>query len=310
MRVDDAERLADDLAFAAEVGITQVRMDVPWALAQPRSNTFDIGVFEHLATAAQQARALGLALWFRLLQVDVPHWFDDDGGFADDRTAGLWWPRWVEAVAANLGEVAAGWVPFEAPFALAARLMPHDPRRHGDVMHTLVVAWRDAWRVLGGAGGPPVATSIDVTVERPTDPSEQALQEARRRDQLRWATWLSGLYDGVVRIPGRADRPLADLAGACDIVGLAVRDGVEAALYRAAELAPPRPLLVTFRPTGSSDSEQADSVATMWRGVRRAAGDMDIVAVVAATLFDTPAHAGLATADRRLKDSGEAFLAG
>ncbi|MDO9174145.1 MAG: family 1 glycosylhydrolase, partial [Actinomycetota bacterium] len=165
-------RLADDLAFAAELGLQQVRLDVPWALAQPKPGGFDGDVFEQLHSAAADARGMGIATWFRLLQPEVPKWFDNDGGFTDDRTAGHWWPRWVELVAERLGDVAAGWVPFEAPYAMSMRLVPDDPRRHGELMHTLVVAWRDAWRVL--RVGPPVATSLDVAVERPSDPSPDA----------------------------------------------------------------------------------------------------------------------------------------
>lgn len=305
----DGQRLVDDLAFAAEIGLQQVRLDVPWAAAQPRPGGLDGAVFEQLHQAALSARELGLAPWFRLLQPTVPRWFDDDGGFADDDTAGRWWPRWVELVAERLGGVAAGWVPFEAPFAMANRLQPDDPRRHGELMHTLVVAWRDAWRIL--RGGPPVATSLDVATERPADQTMQAAQAARRRDQLRWGLWLGGLADGVVRIPGRADRRVADLAGACDVVGLALRREVETALYRAAEQGPPRPLALTFRPAGSTDTDQAASIAAMWRDVHRAEVDLPLLAVTAATLLDVPGGPdGLATADRRLKDSGEAFLTG
>ena len=306
--VGDRERLSDDLEFAAQIGLTVVRLDVPWPTAQPRPGGIDGGVVEQLTSAALQARALGMRPWFRLLQRDLPHWFDDEGGFADERTAGRWWPRWVELVAEHLGSVAGGWVPFEAPFALGNRLMPADPRRHGQLMDTLAVAWRDAWRILHG--GPPVATSLDVATERPVDDSPRAIDEARRRDRLRWELWLGGLRDGVVRIPGRADRTLADLAGACDIVGLAVRTDVESTLHRAAESGPPRPLWLTFRPTGSTDAEQAASTASMWRDVRGAAGELDVAGVTAADLCDAPGRAGLATADRRLKDSGEAFLAG
>ena len=54
----------------------------------------------------------------------------------------------------------------------------------------------------------------------------------------------------------------------------------------------------------------AGAVAAMWRDVRRAAGDLDVAAVTAAALCDRPPYDGLTTADRRLKDSGEAFLAG
>lgn len=304
----DPARLDDDLAFAADIGLTAVRLDVPWADAQPRPQGVNGGLFEALRATALTARSLGLAPWFRLLQPAVPHWFDDEGGFADDRAAATWWPRWVEEVADHLGDVAAGWVPFEAPFAMSVRMVPDDPRRHGELTHTLVVAWRDAWRIL--RGGPPVATSLDVATERPADETVQAAAMARRRDQLRWGLWLGGLADGVVRIPGRADRPLADLAGACDVIGLALRGEVETALYRAAEQGPPRPLAVTFRPAGTTDREQAGSTTTMWQHVRRAAGDLSVVAVTAATLLDAPGTTGIATDDRRLKDSGEAFVAG
>mgnify|MGYP000143117659 CR=1 FL=1 len=113
------------------------------------------------------------------------------------------------------------------------RLMPDDPRRHGEVMHTLVVAWRDAWRLLHGPL--PVISSLDVAVVRPTDDTAPAREVARRFDQLRWGLWFQGFTDGVVRIPGRADRELPDLAGSVDVIGLALRSDVETCLYRAAE---------------------------------------------------------------------------
>jgi hypothetical protein len=301
-------RLDDDLAFAAELGLNAVRLDVPWATAQPRAGTVDGDVFEQVHAAAVTARSMGLAPWLRLLQPSIPNWFDNDGGFTDDRTAAHWWPRWVELVAERLGEVAAGWVPIEAPYALAQRLIPDDPRRHGELMHTLVVAWRDAWRIL--RVGPPVATSLDVNVERPTDASEEAVKEAHRRDQLRWGLWLGGLRDGVVRIPGRADRALADLDGACSIVGLALRGDVEAGLHRAAEQGPERPLAVTFRPLGDTDGQRAQAITSMWREVRQAASEVTIASVTITPLTDQPDRPGIATERRELKDSGQAFIDG
>ena len=304
----ELDRMIDDLEFAAQIGLDHVRLDVPWVTAQPRAGGEHGGTFEDLITLAVHARGLGLAPWFRLLQPAVPHWFDDEGGFTDERTAGRYWPRWVELVAERLGSVSAGWVPFEAPFAMGMRLLPDDPRRHGELMHTLVVAWRDAWRVL--RGGPPVATSIDVAAERPADDSPRAIEAARRRDRLRWDLWLGGLTDGVVRIPGRADRPLADLDGACDVLGIAVRTGIEAALHRTAEMGPPRPLAVTYRPPDGTDTAQAEAITAMWRDVRGAEGELDLSHVTAGALLDAPGRPGIATADRRVKDSGEAFLAG
>lgn len=304
-------RLADDLAFAAELGLDEVRMDIPWAAAQPRPGTIDGDIFEQAHAAATMARGLGLQPWFRMLQPAIPNWFDNDGGFTDDRTAGHWWPRWVELVAEQLGEVAAGWVPFEAPYALASRLIPNDPRRNGELMNTLVVAWRDAWRIL--RIGPPVATSLDVAIERPTNASEEAIQEAHRSDQLRWGLWLEGLRDGVVRIPGRADKQLVDLEGACSIVGLAIRGDVEAGLHRAGEQGPERPMAVTFRPIGDTDGKRAQAVTNMWRDVRRCAGELEIASVTITPFTDAPdqpERPGIATERRELKDSGQAFLDG
>lgn len=301
-----SERLLDDVALAAEHGITSVRLDVPWVLAQPRPGSTDGSVFERLRLAAETAAAAGVATWFRLLQPEIPHWFDDEGGFTDARTAATWWPRWVELAADRLGDVAAGWVPIEAPFGMCRRLMPDDPRRHGEVTHQVMVAWRDAWRILRGRV--PVATSLDVAIERPSNESTEAREAANRLDHLRWALWLRGLTDGVVRIPGRADRTLPDLAGSVDVVGLALRRDVETCLYRAAEYGLGHPLAVVYRPEGSSDGERAQQVTTMWREVRRAADQLDIASVTITPFVDAPENPGIVTIDRELKDSGHTFV--
>jgi len=302
-----SERLLDDVGLAAEVGLERIRLDVPWALAQPRAGSFDGDVFERLAGAAMAASDAGIATWFRLLQPAIPHWFDDEGGFTDDRTAGTWWPRWVETVADRLGHVAAGWVPFEAPYGMCDRLCPHDPRRHGEITHTVMVAWRDAWRVLHGRA--PVACSLDVATEKPADESPEERAAANRQDHLRWGLWLQGFADGVVRIPGRADRPLTDLAGSVDVVGLALRRGTETSLFRAAEYGLGLPLSVTFAPSGSSDAERSHQVTAMWREVRRCAEQLTIDSVWGMPFIDAPGSPGLATTDRELKDSGHAFVA-
>ena len=299
----------DDLAFLAEAGIGHVRLDAPWPLAQPRAGAVDGGVMEELRAAAIEARRLGLQPWFRLLQPQVPNWFDDEGGFTDDKTAGQWWARWVQAAAEHLGDLAAGWVPFEAPYGMVQRMAPDDGRRQSELFHTLVVAWRDAWRIL--RGGPPVATSLDVTDERPTGPSQAHLDAARRREHLRWNLWLHGLARGVVDIPGRARVELPDLSGACNVLGIAVRRKVGEALHRCADQGPECPLAVTFRPPGSTDSECAGAISEMWRDVSEASSGITVACVTATPLFDGPdgsGQLGLATTSRRMKDAGEAFV--
>ena len=265
---DDA--LDDEIDLALGVAAQHVRLTVSWAKAQPRAGVLDGAVVERVLGAARALRAGGTAVWLCLLSPDVPTWFDNEGGFTDDRFAGHWWPRWVETAATAFGDDVDGWVPFEAPFAMMRRLAPDDARVQGEVMSTLTVAWRDAWRILHGPL--PIATSLDVrTVRIPTD-DVVAAEWARREDQLRWRTWLQGLRDGVVSVPGRADRELADLAGACDQLGIAVSGSgpgeLEGLLHRVAEQGPDRPLAITFRPLGPDLDARAEAVDDVraWAG--------------------------------------------
>lgn len=265
--------LADDLEIATGLGLGHVRFTVPWAVAQPKPSTLDGGVVELVRGTAQHVRANGGQLWLCLLSPEVPRWFENEGGFTDESTARHWWPRWVETIADAVGDDVDGWVPFEAPFAMANRLVPNDPRRHGIVVDTLLECWRDAWRLLHGPV--PVATSLDVrTVTIPRDDVVRA-EYARREDHLRWHTWLRALRDGTITIPGRSDRELADLAGSCDQLGIAVSgaDGgeLEPLLHRTAEQGPDRPLAVTFRPTGPDRDARGEAVDSAVRRCRELA---------------------------------------
>lgn len=300
------ERLLDDISLAAQLGLRSVRLDVPWALAQPKAGAIDGDVIERVQIAAGAARAAGVEPWLRLLQPAIPHWFDDEGGFTDDRNAAHWWPRWVETAADHLGEVAAGWVPFEAPFAMSRRLMPDDLARQVDVLHTMVVAWRDAWRLLRGVH--PVATSLDVAIERPIDNSPDARDEARRRDHLRWGLWLRGFHDGMVRVPGRADRELADFAGSLDVLGLALRKDLETCIIRTADHGLDIPISITFRPTGDTDGDRALDIRATWRVIGELSADLPLHSVTITPFADLPGAPGVVTADRELKDSGDAFV--
>lgn len=252
------DALADDVEAALGAGLDHVRITLSWAASQPKPDAIDGDVIESILAAAATLRSGGVQVLACLLSPEVPRWFDNEGGFTEPRQAGHWWPRWVELAADALGDAVDGWVPIEAPFAMANRLVPNDPRRHGEVVDTLIVAWRDAWRILRGPR--PIASSLDVrTVAIPRD-DVVAAEAARRDDHLRWHTWLRALRDGTITIPGRADRELADLAGSCDVLGIASSDAadLEQVLHRTADQGPDRPLAVTFRPIGPDLDARAE----------------------------------------------------
>jgi hypothetical protein len=277
----DPDAHDDEIDAAAADGHSHLRIDMPWARAEPRPGALDGDVVEELLRAADRAHHAGMTVWCRLLQADVPRWFDNEGGFGDDRTAARWWPRWVDRAAELVGDRVDGWVPFEAPFGMTTRLAPDDPRGQGEVLHRLVVAWRDAWRLLHGAH--PVATSLDVAIERPTGESPPALAEARRRDTMRWTTWFGGLRDGVMRIPGRAERELADLVGSFDVLGLALRadratvDDLDSILQRVDEQRLRRPVAVTLRPHGNGRDERQEWIGRCRERLEAAAAEAGIV---------------------------------
>ena len=136
---DLATRWREDLALLAEAGITAVRFPFDWSRLQPRPGRFDDDWRELYGDALDLAASLGVEVWPCLFEGVQPAWFDDEGGFADDRAATRWWPAWVEAVADHFGDRVAGWVPLDDPVGHAARASGGDSLRHQAVLHNLLV---------------------------------------------------------------------------------------------------------------------------------------------------------------------------
>lgn len=305
----DRTRFPEDLALLAGMGAAAVRITLDWEWLQPRAGMFDGDAVEWYAGVLQHAAGSGIAVHLTLLERNVPKWFENEGSFTDPRFALHWWPRWVEGASERLGDTVAGWVPFDHPLAFANRLVPDDPRRHGEVLDTMLVGWRDAWRIL--RGGPPVATALGVKTVRPIDQTVQAGEAARREDQLRWRLWLQALRDGTVSIPGRADREVPDLAGACDVIGVVVADADEslAAVDRAAETGPDRPLAITLITPPGRDADRVVTLQRFELACGEAAEAAPLASMWLSPTFDVDGHDdGIITRDRDLKDSAAQFF--
>lgn len=245
-------RFAEDLQLLAEHGLRDVRLPIDWAGLQAKPGAWHgerAEWYRHVFDAADDA---GVRVWLALLDrtAVLPGWFLDERGFIDDRTTRRFWPRWVDAVTDAFGDRVAGWFPFDDPVGRAAEAAGDDEVRHQEAIANLVTAWRDSWRIL--RGGPPVATSL------------AAFGPKVANDW--WATtWLRGLRDGQLLVPGRGERELPDLEGACDLIGLRLAvDGTvprwEAAIgdifQRAAELLPDHPLAVAQLAVKGPDADE------------------------------------------------------
>lgn len=262
------QRWVEDLEALDTAGVRHLRLGVDWSRLMPTAGRVDGGWVEWYRSVAEAARQRDLEVWWCLQERSVPAWFANDGGFADRRLTGRWWPRWVEAAADHLGDLASGWVPIDDPAGLAQRAGGAEAARTSEALQAVAVAWRDAWRILRGPI--PVATCLRVGVVRPRDHTVPAQQEARERDHLMWRLWLQAWRLGVLALPGRGGDEIDDLAGSLDVFGVFV-NGADAAgtaeaedltmtvLERSAEQGPDRPLHVTVRP-GHPDPDRCAEV--------------------------------------------------
>jgi hypothetical protein len=245
----------DERAALVAAGATELRIPARWAQLQPRSGHWDGSVLEALAAEVTGAREAGLAPWLALLGRRVPDWFDDEGGFADAKAASRWWPRYIDGVAGHLGDAVAGWFPMINPTGFAtAAFAGRDPDVAFAGRRALVVAWRDAWRILHGGG--PIATALSI------DPWDDE--------------WPRLLRTGE---PTPTGLELDDLAGSCDLLGGLVTIGAKTPVDHVAELlvrlaaeGPERPVAVMVSLHGEGDEERADA-ADVAAAVLRGVGD-------------------------------------
>lgn len=275
-------RWATDIEALAAVGIDSVRIGVDWSRVMPSPGRIHDGWIEWYRGVATCAADHGVTVWWCLLERGLPGWFADEGGFADQRFAARWWPRWVETAADHLGDLAGGWVPIDDPAGVARRAGRDDPTRMSESLPTTAQAWRDAWRQLRGPV--PVASCLRVGTVRPRDHTVPALEEAREQDHLMWGLWLQAWRTGVVELPGRSGAELDDLAGSLDVMGLwinaadassanEVEDLVMTVLERGGEQGPQRPLHLSVRPGQPDPDRAADTMNVVATAIRRARRD-------------------------------------
>jgi hypothetical protein len=251
-----AEAHPDNLAALASAGVTEVRLAVRWGELQPSEGRWSGGAVDALLESVTASRAAGLEPWLALLGRRTPPWFDDEGGFADPKTAGRWWPRYVEGVADRVGDGAAGWFPMVGPTGFAAQAFARiDPTRVWAARRSLMVAWRDAWRVL--QGGPPVATALSL---QPWDDE-----------------WTRALRTGE---PAPNGLELDGLSQSCDLLGGIASVGPASSAEETGELlvrlagdGPERPLAVLLVLEGTSDEERSSAAERAADAVRLTIAD-------------------------------------
>jgi beta-glucosidase len=226
-----------DVEQAAELGLRAFRWTLDWSRLEPREGRWDGEAVDLITEVLRAARGAGVEVWAVLHDGALPGWFADDrNGFDDDTGLRRIWPRHVDQVAETFGGLIDVWVPVLDPFTIAASgwltgdLPPGRTSEPEFLDHLLALhlASYEALRLLS-SGDAPVACCIDT---EPTfagvhsrEPDERTAAQARaaRIDRMRVGSWIRALRDGVVSIPGLAERELPGLAGGYDIVGFTQR---------------------------------------------------------------------------------------
>jgi beta-glucosidase len=270
-----ASRYAEDFALYAQYGLTHHRLSIEWARIEPVEGKRDDSAIEHYLSVLTAAQAAGVAPWVCLHHFTLPGWFTEmgEGGFVDDRARSYYWARHVAFCAETFGDLVFGWKPINEPNAFAA--VYFQTARRFDVLAATLLAQRDAWRELRG-GGKPVATIHNLS------PIFGSGKAAMRISEFMWNVWLRAERDGILAVPGRAEREVPDLREACDLIGFSYysamgvgldgsigpyppdarvgpmgyapwSEGLALVLRRLAEELPDRPLLICEHGVGTDD---------------------------------------------------------
>ena len=264
-------RYAEDFALYAQYGLMHHRLSVEWARIEPEEGRRDPAAIEHYLSVLQAAHAAGVSPWVCLHHFTLPGWFTEmgEGGFVDDRARSYFWARHVAFCAETFGDLVFGWKPINEPAAYASLYYQGAARRF-DVLGATLLAQRDAWRELRG-GGKPVATIHNLS---------PIFGSSEKREAMIWNVWMRADRDGVLALPGRAEREVPDLREACDIVGFSYysamaadggvyppgarvgpmgyapwSEGLGIVLRRLHDELPGRPLLICEHGVGTDDDE-------------------------------------------------------
>ena len=262
--VEERRRNIVHAATLVAAGLADVRMRVPWDLIFPRRDVADDQHREALIEYVARLCDVGADVWITLCGRKLPGWFLDDGGFSDAKLTERSWPRYVDTLASDIGDLVTGWIPFEAPIATALAwrgTTDEPPARFADAVAGIVTSWVRARRLLQG-------TTLVLALDFQHPGATPSLRQI----------WLEAIQRGTLTVPGRLSREIDGLQRSADIVGLVANDpaafdpgsGLDRwaqrtleQLFMLTEACAPAPLSIVSLPEPPTDASHEDLVATV-----------------------------------------------
>ncbi len=228
------DRADEHLALLHSLGVRTIAVTLEWARLQPGPRDHDhLAVERHEQLLARMRDDFGFEVWAVLVDETLPGWFaEDEGGFADDRSRGLLWPRHVDWAGETFGHLVDGWVAQREPARRALRrawldVGPRsrsDRRRAAREVDAALAAEAEAWRLLRGSA--PVALSMTGHLLVAADHDVKAPPERAWLDELLWGCWERALSDGVIAVAGSPRREVDVLRDAYDRLVVELRPPV------------------------------------------------------------------------------------
>ncbi len=220
----------EDLRQLASLGLQEIMLTAEWARLQPDEDRYDPAEVEFQRGVLLRAVELGLKPWLCLVDGTLPGWFaDNEGGFSDDRSRSLLWPRHIDWIGENFGDLVAGIVPQREPILLALRQFRYatappgwaDTKRAAKAVRAAVLADGEAWRMLKGSV--PVATFQTGRIVHWDADNVKARPEANLLDDYLWQSWTIALSDGELPVPGTTTTSVPHLRDAFDRIIVQLR---------------------------------------------------------------------------------------
>ena len=117
---DHWNRVPQDIALLAELGIRDYRMGLEWARLEPSPGQFDAAATSHYRDELTALRAAGIRPLVTLHHFNNPWWFEDLGGW-EHPGAGTIFRRYVDHVLTELGDLVEDWVTINEPNVYATK---------------------------------------------------------------------------------------------------------------------------------------------------------------------------------------------
>lgn len=132
------ERVPEDTALMASLGIRHYRLGLEWARIEPRQGVFDATAIAHYRGELEGLRNAGITPLVTLHHFNDPVWFSELGGFlAPD--GGRHFLRYARHVVEQLGDLVDEWITINEPnvFAISSYMWGIWPPAHTSIADAL-----------------------------------------------------------------------------------------------------------------------------------------------------------------------------